>query len=380
MDELWRGRATREGTRRYASRFPDLPSHFREPDELALSSLGFGTRPGDPGGVDDLAYRSALARALETGINVYDTALSYRLQTSERALGVGLRRAFASEEVARDEVCVMTKGGYLTIDPERAQTRSEAQRYLYSTYIDSGLVDPDELVNGRHSLERAFIVDQIERSRRNLGLDTLDVYCVQDPELHLAAKGPDAFQEILVTLIETLEEAVEKGSIASYGFSTWSGFLVPHTERGHLSLSELFETVLDVGGADHHMRAIQLPYSVAMGEALGLSSQFGGQRAEAALELLRETGTAVFAISPLVQGRAVRGLPAFLREAMPDLASDAQRALQFARSAPGVTAALVGMRSSEHVDENLGVARVEPLEPAAIEALFARARQEEDVA
>ena len=35
-----------------------------------------------------------------------------------------------------------------------------------------------------------------------------------------------------------------------------------------------------------------------------------------------------------------------------------QAAIQFARSVPGVASALVGMTSSQHVQENLGVARL----------------------
>jgi aryl-alcohol dehydrogenase-like predicted oxidoreductase len=375
VDELLEGRATAEGTERYAKRFADLPGHFRCPDRLWLASIGLGTRTGDPGGGDDLGYRSAAGRALECGINVFDTALSYRMQLSERTLGAALRRAIGEGRVARDEIYVITKGGYLTIDPELVQTRVEAQRYLHATYVDSGLVDVDTVVNGRHSLEPAFLDDQIERSRRNLGLASLDLYCVQEPELHLAARGPDEFRQVLINVVETLEQAVARGVIASYGFSTWSAFLVPYTERGHLSLSEVFETVLEVGGPDHHMRGIQLPYGVAMGEALGLPSQIGeGAQAAGVLDLLRDTGTAVFAISPLAQGRAVRGLPRFLGDHMPGLTTDAQRALQFARSGPAVTTALVGMRSAEHVDENIGVAAVPALDSEAIVSLFAEAR------
>ncbi len=379
--ELSAGRATEEGTARFAGRFPDLPGHFRRPDRLSLSSIGLGTRPGDAGGADDLAYRTAIARAVEQGVNVFDTALSYRMQCSERTLGAALGRCFAEGAAQRDEICVGRKGGYLTIDPDLVRTRLEAQDYLYSAYIDSGLVDPDNLVNGRHSLDPDFLRDQIERSRRNLGLATLDVYCVQDPELHLAAKGPDEFRRVLIDVIKTLEEAVAKGSIGAYGVSTWSGLLVPYTEKGHLSVAELFETALDVGGPDHHLRAIQLPYSLAMSEAMGLPSQFGsGERPAAVLDLLSQTGTMVFTTAPLVQGRAVRGLPRFLREAMPQLRSDAQVALQFARSSPGVTTVLVGMRSSEHVDENLEIARQRPVAPEVIESLFERAlrRESED--
>jgi hypothetical protein len=85
------GRATAEGTRRFASRFPGLPGNFRKPDRLTLSSLGLGTKPGSPGGVDDLLYRSAVPRLLEGGVNVFDTSISYRQMTSERALGRALR-------------------------------------------------------------------------------------------------------------------------------------------------------------------------------------------------------------------------------------------------------------------------------------------------
>jgi aryl-alcohol dehydrogenase-like predicted oxidoreductase len=376
--ELTAGRATGEGTRRYADRFADLPGHFRRPDALWLSSIGLGTRGGDPGGPDDLGYRSAVSRAVEVGVNVFDTALSYRMQTSERALGRALGRAFAEGAVARDEVCVMSKGGYLTIDLDQVRDRSEARTYLYTTYVDSGLIDPDELVHGRHTLSRRFLQDQIERSRRNLGLATIDVYFLQDPEIQLEEKGPDEFRRVLIEAIETLEEAAHKGSIGAYGISTWNGLLVPHTERGHLSVAELFDTALDVGGADHHMRAIQLPYSVAMAEAQGLDSQFGAEsRATGALDTLRDTGTAVFAIAPLVQGRAVRGLPRFLLDASPELESDAQVALQFARSAPAITSALVGMRGIDHVDENLAVARSAPLSNETIARLFAEAARAE---
>lgn len=368
--DLLPGRATRAGTRRFAGRFPTLSGHFRTPDGLALSSIGLGTRPGEPNGADDLLYRAAVPRALERGLNVVDTAPSYRMQTSERALGASLRRLLAEGKVARDEVYVISKGGYLTPDPDRVRTSREARRYLIETYVESGLVDPEAVVGGNHSLDPAFLRDQIGRSRSNLGLATIDLYCVQDPELHLMAKGPDEFRRLLTRVLETLEEAVAEGTIAAYGLSTWHGLLLPHTERGHLSLAECLELALDVGGADHHLRAVQLPYSVAMGEAGGLPSQFGPEGRAPVLETLRDTGTAVFASVPLMRGRAVRGLPDFVRESFPDLATDAQCALQFVRSTPGVTTVLVGMRQLHHIDENAALAGHAPADEKVIRNLF----------
>ena len=48
------------------------------------------------------------------------------------------------------------------------------------------------------------------------------------------------------------------------------------------------------------------------------------------------------------------------RELLPGPRRDAQRAIQFTRSTPGIAVALVGMGQPEHVRENLGVAPVPP--------------------
>jgi aryl-alcohol dehydrogenase-like predicted oxidoreductase len=373
--ELLAGRATPEGTHRFAERFAHLPGHFRRPDRLTLSSLGLGTKQGSPGGVDDLCYRSVVPRALEAGVNVFDSSISYRHQTSERALGRALTRAYREGVSRRDETFVISKCGYLAPDAESVM---DPRRYLVRTYVDSGLVSLDEVVNGVHVLSPRYIADQIQRSRVNLGLETIDLYLLEDPELQLAARGPTGFKEALRSWFETLEAAVESGAIASYGLATWHGLLVPYGERGHLSLFELLETAIEVGGADHHLRGIALPYSVGLGEAHALASQFGPEARPATLfDTLRDTGTAVFTAAPLVGGRGARGLPLFFRQAFPGLATDAQRCLQFARSSPGVTTALVGMRSPEHVDENLALAEHEPAKPALIDALFERARKRE---
>jgi aryl-alcohol dehydrogenase-like predicted oxidoreductase len=365
------GRATAEGTRRFAARFPALPGHFRRPDRLTLSSLGLGTKLGAPGGVDDLLYRSAVPRLLEGGVNVFDTSISYRHMSSERALGRALRRAFVEQLATRDEVFVISKCGYLSVD---AESVIEGRRFLILTYVDTGIVDVNDVVNGVHVLSPSFVTDQIERSRRNLGLETIDLYLLEDPELTLAGCGPTLFRDRLRRLFETLEAAVARGAIAAYGLATWHGLLLPYWERGHLSIMDVFQTAVDVGGPDHHLRGIALPYNVALGEAKGLESQFGPDSTAATLfDTLRDTGTAVFTAQPLVQGRAVRGLPAFFRQAFPKLKTDAQRCLQFARSTTGVTSALCGMRGPEHVDENLALLAHEPAPPYAIDELFATA-------
>ncbi|MGH0035181.1 MAG: aldo/keto reductase [Myxococcota bacterium] len=372
---LLEGAATPEGTARFASRFPHLPGHFRRPDRLTLSSLALGTRRGDPGGVDDLLYRSAVAQCLEGGINVFDTALSDRMQTSERALGSALARAFRDGDARRDEVVVVSKGGVLVCEPEDATSYAQAQRALRRTYVDSGLVDPRNVVNG-HAIDPPFLLDQIQRSRRNLGLATIDLYLVQEPELHLRALGPNGFRERFSEVMRSLEEAVARGWIGAYGVSTWDGLLVPHSERGHLSIVELFEMALEVGGGHHHMWALQLPYGLAAGEGAVLESQLGPDgRTASALATLGHTGTVVLASAPLYGGRVLGRVPGFVRRALPGARSDAQRCLQFVRSTAHITSAVVGMREPDHVDDNLALARIPPEPPSVPAELF---RQAED--
>jgi len=373
--ELLPGRATPAGTRRFAERSGAPPGHFRCPDRLLLSSLALGMRNGEIGGVDDLLYREAVPLLLQGGVNLFVTSISERMQVSERNLGVALARAFRAGDAARDEVVVVSKGGYLSVDPDLARSPGEARRYLVQTYLESGLVNPDHLSNGVHCLDPAFLLDQIQRSRRNLRLDTLDLYLLEDPENALVASGSaEVFRRRLCDAFAALESAVRRGWIAAYGLSTWDGLLRPHSDREHLSILDLFGWALEVGGGDHHLRALQLPVSLVSAEAWRLRSQLGpGGALEPLLETLRGTGTAVFASAPLAGGRALGRLPGFVREAFPELRGDAQICLQFARSAPGVTAAVVGMREASHIAENLRLVRVEPAPPKRLEALFERA-------
>jgi aryl-alcohol dehydrogenase-like predicted oxidoreductase len=360
----------RTAAERAASGRPMAADHFSRPDELWLSSIALGMMRGEPGGVDDLLYRSAVAELLEGGCNVFVTALSDRMQTSERALGQALRRAIREAHVARDEVVVVTKGGALTPDPDRARDYVSAQRDLYATYIDSGLVEPEEIHRG-HSIAPDFLLDQIGRSRKNLGVETIDYYLLQEPELQLKGLGVDGFREGLERAFGALEEAVRRGWIGAYGLATWEGFLVPDSDRNHLGIVEIFQAALDVGQADHHLRAIQLPYGLAMGEGAALESQLGPDgESRAILESLRDTGTAVLASAPLYGGRLVGRVPEFAMQAFPEAGSQALAALQFVRSTRCVSTAVVGMREPDHVSENLRLASIPRAQPEVPARLF----------
>src|SRR5512135_1212069 len=111
------GRATAAGTARYAARLMATgaaPEHFRQSQGLTLTSIGAGTYLGEPSDDVDHSYRQALAEAVRCGCNVLDSAVSYRAQRSEIALGQAIADLLASGACARDELVVASKGGFVT--------------------------------------------------------------------------------------------------------------------------------------------------------------------------------------------------------------------------------------------------------------------------
>ena len=69
------------------------------------------------------------------------------------------------------------------------------------------------------------------------------------------------------------------------------------------------------------------------------------------------------------QARLTHNLPEFLGRHLPNLVTDAQRAIQFARSTPGITSALVGMSRPNHVEENLRLVEIPPVPADSIHTL-----------
>ena len=366
------GHATPEGTARYVQRFAGrMPAeHFREiPDGARASTLGLGTYLGREDDVTDGLYRKAVARALERGVNVLDTAVNYRHQRSERAVGAALAAAVKARAVQRDEVIVATKGGYLAFDGE---VPPDPRAYFVATYVKTGIIQPGDVV-GSHCITPRFLLDQLDRSRANLGLETLDVYYVHNPEQQLDEVPRPAFLDRMRAAFEALEGAVADGRLRLYGAATWNGFRVDPGERGSLSLSELVGLARDVGGQKHHFRVVQLPFNLAMPEAFTRANQQldgEGSGFFSTLDAARHLGVYVMASASVLQGKLTQGLPAQFGDLVPGLATDAQRAIQFVRSTPGIGTALVGMKSVAHVDENLAVAAVAPLAGEQVMRLF----------
>ena len=89
------------------------------------------------------------------------------------------------------------------------------------------------------------------------------------------------------------------------------------------------------------------------------------------LQAAARLGLSVMISASLLQRQLAR-LPASLDARIPGLATAAQRAIQFVRSTPGVTTALVGMKDRVHVEENLALAQHPLLTAEQVSHLFDR--------
>ena len=107
-----------------------------------------------------------------------------------------------------------------------------------------------------------------------------------------------------------------------------------------------------------------------MPEALTKQNQTLGQVTVSFLEAAHQLDVAVMASATILQGKLAQQLPPFIGEALAGLTTDAQRAIQFTRSTPGITTALVGMKSAVHVDQNMSVAAIPPASMEQLQKLF----------
>lgn len=351
-----KGYATERGTGRLRKRFADLREpYFYRPlqDTLHISSLGIGTYLGECDDATDEAYRIALETAFAAGVNLVDSAINYRCQRSERCVGAAIHSAVAKGVIRRDELVVCTKGGYIPLDGRPPATRREYDEFLNTQYFARGVMTPADVVAGGHCIAPGYVTDQIRRSLRNIGVGTIDIYYLHNPEQQLDAVPRERFIARLRAAFAALEQAVADGLIGSYGCATWSGFRVQPGTRSYLDLAEMVATAREVGGDDHHFRAVQLPINLAMPEAVRSATQRGNSGPVTLLQAAAEHGIAVIASATLMQGQLTRNLPAKIREAFPHCASDAQCAAAFARSLPSVTSALIGLRTVAHLEEQL---------------------------
>jgi aryl-alcohol dehydrogenase-like predicted oxidoreductase len=327
--------ATSSGTARYAERFAGraAKNHFRLQQGLTLSSIGIGTYLGNPDDATDLNYANAVTRAVTNGVNVIDTAANYRFQRSERSIGRALK-TLRGAGFSRDELVICTKGGYLPFD---GQPPRNMRQYVEETFVKPGIASFDDFA-GSHCMTPSYLQSQLDQSLRNMDLEAVDVYYVHNPESQLDHVSGDEFYHRLRLAFERLEENRKQGKLQFYGVATWSGFRATSNAARNHSLVRMVEIAREVGGEQHGFRFIQLPVNLAMQEALSTLNETLDGEPVSVVDAAAQLGVTVIASGSMLQGR---------------MGVDPRSAIQFVRSAPGITTALAGMSRVEHVEENL---------------------------
>src|SRR5689334_13784845 len=187
----------------------------------SLSSIGIGTYLGNPDETTDANYTDAVVRAVQLGVNVIDTAANYRFQRSERSIGQALQQLTNEHGIAREELVICTKGGYLPFDgaPPR-----NVREYVNETFVKPGIASFDDIVAGSHCMTPSYLQSQLDQSLRNMGLECVDVYYIHNPESQLQYVSEQEFYDRLQRAFARLEENRSQGKLTHYGVATWNGF------------------------------------------------------------------------------------------------------------------------------------------------------------
>ncbi|NMJ87074.1 MAG: aldo/keto reductase [Thaumarchaeota archaeon] len=362
------GFATEEGTARFKEKHREsiAQGHFRSVNGLNLTSVGMGTYLGEPDNTTDQMVTDAVKLSIQTGaINVIDTAINYRSQKSERSVGKALKELIESEEFKRDEIFISTKNGYITND---ADVTMEFWAYIQNTLIKTGIINADDISSGYHCMTIPYLADQLERSRKNLGVECIDLmYLHNSVEGQIQDVGIIKFIQMLKEVFQFYEEKRKEGKIRYYGMATWNCFRVHKDNMEYLNLKNVVNIAKEVGGEHNGFRFVQLPFNIAMSEVLTERNQEVDGETISFLETAKKLGIGVFTSIPLLQGQLLN------KNAMPKFAnidSPALRCLQFVRSAG--TIPLVGHKIMEHVQENLEIAKISPFNESDFNDLLAK--------
>ncbi|HVJ19650.1 MAG TPA: aldo/keto reductase [Polyangiaceae bacterium] len=291
------GRATAEGTARYAATFAArYPEGYRSLSGggLTVSKLGFGCYRIN----GRHEHKAALSKALENGVNLIDTSTNYGDGRSERAVGSVLRELTGKRRLGRDELVVVSKIGY--VQGTNLELASEHEK-AGKPFPDMVKLD-DELW---HCISPEWLEDQLTRSLARLELETLDVCLLHNPEYFLqegTLEGRATLSELRQEFYARLERAfgqlereVQRGRIAAYGVSSNTAVL-DHDHRDASDLSLMLEAARRAGGSQHHFQVLELPFNLVESGAYYARSAPSG---ESVLTLAQREGIAVLVNRPL---------------------------------------------------------------------------------
>lgn len=264
--------------------------HVLGKSTLEVSSIAFGCMSL---GTDDATNASIIHRAIDVGINYFDTADVYQNGYNETTLG----KAMAGK---RKDVLIATKAGNVV--------RTDGKGFDWNP-------------------TKAHILAACEASLQRLGTDFIDLY-----QLH-----GGTIEDNIDETIEAFELLQQQGKIRYYGISS----IRPNVIREYVERSKIASVMMQYSLLDRRPEEECLPM-------LKTNEVSVVVRGSVAKGLLIDKPAAPYlnysAAAVEQAARAVQSLTTPLRGAT-------QVALRFVLQQPGVTSAVVGIRTREHLEE-----------------------------
>lgn len=291
--------------------------------ELAFGTMTFGASgPFEVmGAVQQVEADRLLARAIEAGVNLIDTADTYSGGASEQITGQALKNL----GVRREEVIVATK-----------------------VFGDTG-TGP----NARGS-SRGHILDAASASLERLGLSHVDLY-----QLH----GFDPATPVEETL-SALNDLVRQGLVRYIGVSNWAAWQIARAmglsrQHGWERFASL-QAYYTLAGRDLEREVVPMAQSEGLG-VLVWSPLAGGLLSGKFSRAASTEGTrrAAMPFPPVEMERAYSVIDTLQELSEEKGVTVAQLALAWLLHQPHVTSVLLGTRKMEQLEDNLGAVGVE---------------------
>jgi len=296
--------------------------------ELCLGTMTFGQNFFGIAVVDQPSANAMVARALDAGINFFDTADVYSYGESEIVLGQALKDC----AVERDRVIVATK-----------------VRSAMTEAATAGTGDVNNV-----GLSRQHIFAGVEKSLKRLGTDYIDLY---------QAHGWDVLTPIEETL-RALDDLVRQGKVRYIGCSNWSARhlmkAVCLSRANNWAEFVSLQAYYSLVGRDLEHELLPLSREEVLG-VLTWSPLSGGflsgkyRRDNPSPEGARRSG---FQFPPIDEARGFDAVEALERIAKDKNASVAQVALAWLLVQSGVTSIIIGANKMSQLEDNLKAAEL----------------------
>ncbi len=373
------GCATVHGTAAYASRImaqdgePRLANGFTTLGTTGLTTtrLGFGTYRVD---MQNAEFRAALKTALRTSCNLIDTSTNYMDGDSERLVGSVLTELVSTGDVRRDEIIIISKIGYVQGQNLKLAEAKEKAGRPYPEVVKYG----DGIW---HCIHPEFLADQLTLSLDRLGLTTLDMCLLHNPEYFFseaAHRGTTDLEKLRADFYARLERAfvyfetqVSAGRIRYYGVSS-NTVASPAEDPEATSLARMVHAAeaaaQSVGVSTHHFQVLQCPMNLFESGA-AVTANTGPSHSQTVLEYARQNNISILVNRPLNAMVAENKMQRLADLALEDTPIDIDHQLvtvgnleqEYRNSiAPSVQSAGQGMEPAEFFNWSVELRRIRP--------------------